>query len=74
MGYARDRCERVPADAPDAARFVYAGPGTVRWVLETDHRPVACGISEQGSSAGQGTVLDSQMTAYRSAIEEPGAR
>ncbi len=74
MGYARDRCERVPADAPDAARFVYAGPGIVRWVLEADHRPVAHGVSEQGSSAGRGTVLDSQLNAYRSAIEEPGAR
>ena len=74
MGYARDRCERVPADSPDAARFVYAGRGTIRWVLEADHRPVARGVSEQGSSAGRGAVLDSQLTAYRSAIEEPGAR
>lgn len=74
MGYARDRCERVPADVPDAARFVYAGPGLVRWVLETDHRPVAHGVSEHGSSAGQGTVLDSQVSAYRSAIEELGSR
>jgi len=74
MGYARDRCERVPADAPDAARFAYAGPGIVRWVLETDHRPVACGVSEQGSPAGQGPVFDSQVNAYRSAIEEPGPR
>ena len=74
MGYARDWCERVPADAPDAARFVYAGPGIVRWVLERDHRPVACGVSEEGSSAGQGTVLDSQVNAYRSAIEKPAPR
>ncbi|MDE0109412.1 MAG: hypothetical protein OXJ37_19225 [Bryobacterales bacterium] len=63
----------MPADAPDAARFAYAGPGIVRWVLETDHRPVAHGVSEPGSSAGQGTVLDSQVNAYRRAIEERGS-
>lgn len=70
MGYARGRCDRVPADAPDAARFVYAGANVVRWVLETDHRPVAHGVSENGLSTGQGRVLDSQVSAYRSAIAE----
>lgn len=68
LGYARDSCDRVPAQSPDAVRFVYAGPGMVRWVLETDHRPVAHGVSEDGASAGRGRVLDRQLNAYRSAV------
>ena len=68
MGYARDRCDRVPAESPDAVRFVHAGPDTVRWVLEADHRPVAHGVSENGASAGRGKVLDRQLDAYRSAV------
>ena len=70
MGYARDRCDRVPADAPDAVRLVYAGPDVVKWVLESDHRPAAHGVSENGLSAGRGRVLDSQLSAYRSAIAQ----
>lgn len=74
MGYARDQCDRVPADAPDAVRFVYARADTVRWVLETNHRPGAQGVSENGLSAGQGTVMDSQLSAYRSAIVQSRRR
>ena len=70
LGYARDRCDRVPTESPDAVRFVYAGPDMVRWVLETDHRPVAHGVSENGASAGRGRVLDRQLKAYRSAVSK----
>ena len=74
MGYARGECDRVPADAQDAVRFAYAERGVGPWVLEAVHRPVAHGVSEPGSLAEQGTVLGSQVNAYRRAIEEQRPR
>ena len=70
LGYARDSCHRVPAGAPDAVRFAYAGQGIVRWALEADHRPVAHGASAESVSAGQGSVLDCQLNAYRASVVE----
>jgi hypothetical protein len=50
FGYAREKCMRVPADAPDAVRFgvSYDRDGTVRiyWVMEKDHLPFAHGQLE----------------------------
>jgi hypothetical protein len=49
-GYARDRCSRLPAGAPDAIRFSVIGDaaGRVRiiWVMEQDHSPVEFGTLE----------------------------
>ena len=47
FGYARARCARVPADAPDAVRFSIShdrdGIVRVYWVMEKDHLPFAHG-------------------------------
>lgn len=49
-GYARDRCSRLPPEAPDAVRFSVIGDtgGRVRivWVIEKDHSPVEFGALE----------------------------
>jgi hypothetical protein len=50
FGYAREKCARVPADAPDAVRFGISDDrdGIVRisWVMEKDHLPFAHGPLE----------------------------
>jgi hypothetical protein len=73
-GYARDRCGRLPADAPDAVRFSVIGDdgGRVRiiWVIEKDHSPVEFGtmdyadgeLSSKRSSATP--LLAAQATAF----------
>jgi hypothetical protein len=49
-GYARDRCGRLPADAPDAVRFSVVGDAGDRvriiWLIEKDHSPVEFGTLE----------------------------
>jgi hypothetical protein len=49
-GYARDRCGRLPAGAPDAVRFsvISDAAGRVRiiWVMEKDHSPGEFGTLE----------------------------
>lgn len=73
-GYARDRCSRLPADAPDAVRFSVLSDtgGRVRiiWVIEKDHSPVEFGaleyaggqLSSENSSATP--LLTAQATAF----------
>jgi hypothetical protein len=50
FGYARDRCARLPADAPDAVRFSISHDqdGLIRiyWVMEKAHLPFAHGSLE----------------------------
>jgi len=50
FGYAREKCARVPADAPDAVRFGISQDrgGIVRlyWVMEKNHLPFAHGPLE----------------------------
>ena len=50
FGYAREKCARVPADAPDALRFgiSHDREGLIRiyWVMEKDHLPFAHGPLE----------------------------
>jgi len=51
LGYARQECERFPADSgPDAVRFAIASDtnGTIRilYVIEKDHRPYDHGSFE----------------------------
>ncbi len=50
FGYARGKCGRVPADAPDAVRFSIAqdrdGLIGIQWVMEKEHLPVAHGPLE----------------------------
>ncbi len=50
FGYAREKCGRVPADAPDAVRFGISDDqnGLIRicWVMEKDHLPFAHGALE----------------------------
>ena len=47
FGYAREKCGRVPADAPDAVRFGISkdrdGTVDIYWVVEKDHLPFAHG-------------------------------
>lgn len=50
FGYARNKCTRVPADAPDAVRFTISndrdGIVLIYWVTEKDHLPFAHGPLE----------------------------
>jgi hypothetical protein len=50
FGYARGKCPRVPAGAPDAVRFSISDDreGLIRiyWVMEKDHSPFAHGPLE----------------------------
>ena len=64
IGYARGICARVPDDSPDAVRFSLREPGTIRWVVEREHRPVAHGIVQPGTSTGLGPLLDWQVAAF----------
>jgi hypothetical protein len=50
FGYAREKCPRVPAHAPDAVRFGISNDreGIIRiyWVMEKDHLPFGHGPLE----------------------------
>jgi hypothetical protein len=73
-GYARGRCGRLPADAPDAVRFSVIGDasGRVRitWVIEKDHSPLEFGTLEyaEGKLASENfsttPLLTAQATAF----------
>jgi len=57
FGYARDRCTRLPADAPDAVRFAIShDQGSlirIYWVVEKSHLPFAHGSLQYSSGAAQ---------------------
>jgi hypothetical protein len=68
FGYAREKCGRVPADAPDAVRFSIAqdrdGLIGIQWVMEKEHLPFAHGPLEY-SRATAGFVVahpDARLT------------
>lgn len=69
-GYARERCSRLPADAPDAVRFSVIGDtgGRVRiiWVIEKDHSPLEFGMLEyaDGRLSPTTPLLTAQATAF----------
>ena len=50
FGYAREKCARVPREAPDAVRFAIShdrdGLIGLYWVMEKDHLPLAHGPLE----------------------------
>lgn len=76
-GYARDTCNRVPPDAPDAVRYSLAESDAVRWAIEREHMPVDCGTARPGKASGGGSVVDCQIEAFRKACRpdsEQGAR
>lgn len=61
FGYAREKCPRVPRDAPDAVRFSISNDqdGLIRiyWVVEKNHLPFAHGPLEYSRvNAGFQTV------------------
>jgi hypothetical protein len=73
LGYVRGQCARFPDDAgPDAVRFTISKSDSAGLLLcfvqERDHHPFAHGRLEYsfttGFSAGQGTLLERQATAY----------
>ena len=80
-GYARGTCERLPADGPDAVRFVVeseeAGRLTILYAIERDHRPAGVGreaferndlaMEDAPPSAGEPAVR-SQSRAYAAAF------
>ena len=72
LGYARDRCSRVPLNTPDAVRFAVGSGGAVLWALEKTHAPVDHGSATRGGSTGRGRLLDAQVEAYFRACEEDG--
>ncbi len=74
MGYARERCQRVPTKGPDAVRFCLQASGKVKWTLEKAHGPVSVGEVGRGEQGGQGTVMDRQIEAYFRACETAGGR
>ena len=74
MGYARGRCERVPAAADDAVRFSQGPSGEVRWSFERNHLPAHYGTTVPGEESGEGSVLDSQIAAFAAAIARPWHR
>ena len=74
VGYARGRCERVPAAADDAVRFSHGPSGEVRWSFERNHLPAHYGTTVPGEESGQGSVLDSQIAAFAAAIARPWHR
>lgn len=74
LGYARDRCSRVPLSAPDAVRFALGSEGAVLWVLEENHAPVDHGSATRGRPTGRGRLLDAQVEAYFRACEKAGDR
>ncbi len=68
-GYARGRCGRMPADAPDAIRFSVTenrGDLQLRWVIEKDHMPVEFGsiASTEASLAIAPELLAAQARAF----------
>ena len=64
LGYARGVCMRVPDESPDAVRFSFQAPRSIRWVVEREHRPVAHGTVRLGASAGRGPLFDRQVAAF----------
>jgi hypothetical protein len=56
FGYARQKCARVPAAAPDAVRFTISndrdGIVGIYWVMEKDHLPFAHGPLEYSRAHG----------------------
>jgi hypothetical protein len=73
-GYARDRCGRLPAGAPDALRFSVIGDagGRVRiiWVIEKDHSPLEFGTLEyaEGELAFENFSATPLLTAQAAAF------
>jgi len=69
-GYARERCGRLPLNAPDAVRFSVIGDAGGRtrivWVIETDHSPVEFGTLDyaDGSISATTPLLAAQATAF----------
>jgi len=74
FGYARQKCARVPADAPDAVRFTISHDrdGLVRiyWAMERDHLPFAHGPLEYSRAEARFRIahpdacVDQQARAY----------
>jgi hypothetical protein len=77
FGYARGKCARVPADAPDAVRFGISsdcgGLIRVHWVIEKEHLPFGHGPIEYSRAdagfrpAHPDTCVSQQAQAYVSA-------
>ena len=64
-GYARGRCQRFPADAPDAVRFSMTADSKLVWILERDHAPIEFGFTDELSiGALQNEVLREQARAF----------
>ena len=72
LGYARERCDRVPRDGPEAVRFALAPSGCIRWVCERDHLPVDHGTARLGALSGRGNLLDGQLEAFVASCGESG--
>lgn len=70
LGYARGCCNRLPDEAPDAARFSLVSSSRIRWSLERDHFPEANGTVTRGEPTGKGDVLDIQVEAYFRACDD----
>jgi hypothetical protein len=79
-GYARGRCNRVPAESADAVRFSVTddkgGLIKITWVIETDHSPVEFGTLEycEGQLSEASPLLTAQASAFVSSYVEFGAK
>jgi hypothetical protein len=77
-GYARGRCERFPADAPDAVRFsvTHEAEELVRlvYLLEKDHAPAEHGFLEFADGRATGEAKNELLAQQARAFVESHLR